>query len=526
METVILMSAYNADFHREKAVRTSAELLRDSGIAFFPLDIRRLLKNSFSHQIKLIPYKELGEISLKESADGITDPRTLSKDGFCMRVRDVLIDLGSGPVTSNIWNIYYNESSLQERIRFTLLHELGHVFLGHHQLLGMDSTAGVESMPEYREADNQADQFSINALAPAPAVARLLREHGFTCMKNGLEWRITNRNAPFLQNLGLDPDPVQLIMTAFQISRAAAATRLRELNSELQIWQQLDPELYTFIEGIGHRSGWYCWVCSTRRRTASAYCPGCGKGWSYEYKDFGRPSRPVMGLRRNGQFEFCSVCGNSSYPEDAAYCPVCGSPVINECENAHYTDGDFIRSGMYVVRGTHRCRPTDIYCGKCGVLTVFGAQHGPRKNLWLPQSQERCRTKGTLYPQSLETENGRLLACPSCGSTRTIRDGRYCAECMQPMENSCTGGSGSHHVCDPNDRYCSVCGQPTLFQEAGFLPDYTNTETYRMLRDAEAGDYTRSTVQILIMPDGTTQLLKQEANEWQASESSPQERQG
>ena len=97
METVILMSAYNADFHREKAVRTSAELLRDSGIAFFPLDIRRLLKNSFSHQIKLIPYKELGEISLKESADGITDPRTLSKDGFCMRVRDVLIDLGSGP---------------------------------------------------------------------------------------------------------------------------------------------------------------------------------------------------------------------------------------------------------------------------------------------------------------------------------------------------------------------------------------------------------------------------------------------
>lgn len=38
-----------------------------------------------------------------------------------MRVRDVLIDLGSGPVTSNIWNIYYNESSLQERIRFTLL---------------------------------------------------------------------------------------------------------------------------------------------------------------------------------------------------------------------------------------------------------------------------------------------------------------------------------------------------------------------------------------------------------------------
>ena len=507
METDILMSVSKLCFHREKAVRTSAELLRNSRIAFFPLDIRRMLKSSFSHQIKLIPYKELDGASPKDETNEIADPRTLSKDGFCMRIQDVLIDLGNGPVTSSIWNIYYNESSLQERIRFTLLHELGHVFLGHHQLLGMDSTAGMENMPQYREADNQADQFSINALAPAPAVARLLREHGFSCMQNGLKWRITNRNAPFLQNLGQEPDPVQLIMTAFHISRIAAVTRLRELNIELQIWQQLDPELYTYVEQIGHRSGWFCWVCNTRRRTSSLYCPGCGKGWSYEYKDMGRHSRPVIGLRKNGQFEFCSVCGNSDYPEDASFCPVCGSPVINECEDAHYTDGDFIRSGMHVVRGTHRCRPTDIYCGKCGVLTAFGAQHGPRKNLWLPQSQERCRMMGTRYPHILETENGKLKVCPSCGSPRTIRDGRYCADCMQPMENSCAGDSESHHARSPNDRFCTVCGQPTLFLQSGFLPDYASTETYKALCSAEKRTQTQDAFQILIMPDGTTQLL-------------------
>ena len=507
METDILMSVSKLSFQREKAVRTSAELLRNSGIAFFPLDIRRMLKSSFSHQIRLIPYKDLDGTSSKGETHEAADPRTLSKDGFCMRIRDVLIDLGSGPVTSHIWNIYYNESNLQERIRFTLLHELGHVFLGHHQLLGMDSTAGMENLPQYREADNQADQFSINALAPAPAVARLLREHGFSCMKNDLEWRITDRKAPFLQNLGQDPDPVQLIMTAFHISRIAASTRLRELNSELQIWQKLDPELYTCIERISHRSGWFCWVCNTRRRTPSPYCPGCGKGWSYVYRDLGRPSRPVMGLRKNGQFAFCSVCGNSSYPEDASHCPVCGSLVINECDNIHYSDGDFIRSGMQVIRGTHRCRPTDIYCGKCGVLTTFGSQHGPRKNLWLPQSQERCRTKDTIYSQILETESGRLKTCPACGSTRTIRDGRYCADCKQPMENCCTGGTGSHHACGPNDRFCTVCGQPTLFLQSGFLPEYDKTETYKALRHAETRKQTQDPVQILIMPDGTTQLV-------------------
>lgn len=148
-----MMSESKLSFQREKAVRTSAELLRNSGIAFFPLDIRRMLKSSFSRQIRLIPYKNLDAASLREGADETADPRTLSKDGFCMRIQDMLLDLSSGPVISNVWNIYYNESSLQERIRFTLLHELGHVFLGHHQLLGIDSTAGMENLPQYREAD-------------------------------------------------------------------------------------------------------------------------------------------------------------------------------------------------------------------------------------------------------------------------------------------------------------------------------------------------------------------------------------
>ena len=292
-------------------------------------------------------------------------------------------------------------------------------------------------------------------------------------------------------------------MTAFQISRIAAVTRLRELKSDLQIWEQLDPELYAWLEQIGHRSGWFCWVCHTRRRSPSPYCPGCGKGWSYEYMDPGRPSRPVMGLRKNGQFAFCSVCGNADYPQEASHCPVCGSPIINPCENEHYSDGDFIRSGMQVVRGTHRCRPTDIYCGKCGVLTTFGSQHGPRKNLWLPQSRERCRVMDTLYPMPLPTEDGRLRACPACGSTRTLRQGRYCAQCMQPMENSCTGG----HTCAPNDRFCTRCGQPTLFLQSGLLPEYTDTEAYLALRRAEARPQRHKTASLLIMPDGTTQLV-------------------
>ena len=368
------MSVYSDQcFNREKAVLLSAELLRDAGVAFFPIDVKRLLA-SF-RQLYLFPYSTIGDRSDPEKRAAAIAALP-SKDGFCTRIHDVLIDFGDGPVDGYNWNIYYNDSSLEARIRFTLMHELGHVLLGHHQTLNTDTITGKEDDPEYRAADAQADQFSINILAPAPAVFQLLKEHGFSCLKaTGGRWKLTNRNAPFLRYLGKLPDPVELITVAFGLSQAAAERRLAELNDELAIWLDLDERLYHFITGMAHRSGWYCWVCNTRRRTTSPYCPGCGKGWDYIYKDHGRFSRPVMSLRKNGQFAFCSVCGNTEFPDDAAFCPVCGCPVINECENAYHTDGDFIRSGMHIVRGTHRCRPTDIYCGTCGVLTAFGAQH-------------------------------------------------------------------------------------------------------------------------------------------------------
>ena len=504
------MSAYD-DFNRRKAVQLSAELLRDAGVAFFPIDIHHLL-SAFNHQIYTFPYSALEKSSEQISGTNRVDPRALSKDGFCTRIRDVLIDFGTQSTTGNIWNIYYNDKSIESRKRFTLLHELGHVLLGHHQLLNTDTIMGTENDPEYRAADAQADQFSINALAPAPAVLRLLKNHGFSfSARSEVPWKLRNRNALFLRNLGKVPDPEQLIMAAFGLSNAAAHRRLQELKYELDIWSDIDPELYAEIEKIGHRSGWYCWVCHTRRRTTSAYCPGCGKGWDYEYRDFGKFSRPVIGLRKTGQFDFCAVCGNTAFTKTALSCPVCGNPVVNECENAHHTDGDFIRSGMKVVRGTHRCRPTDIYCPTCGVLTTFGAQHGPSKNMWLPGNKSaRCRIKGTSYPATLPTVKGKLQSCPACGSTQTIREGRYCADCRQPLENSCSPVAGQSHSCDPNDRFCQVCGQPTLFFQAGFLPDYKETDTYSRLCSAEKSAGITQIGRLVINTDGTTYPLDQE----------------
>jgi hypothetical protein len=233
------------------------------------------------------------------------------------------------------------------------------------------------------------------------------------------------------------------------------------------------------------------------------YCPGCGKGFHYEFKDFGKFSRPVMGLRKNGQFEFCSVCGNEDFPEDAEFCPICGNSVVNECENAFQTDGDFIRSGMEIIRGTHRCRPSDIYCGTCGVLTAFGRRHGPKENMWLSNpTSDRCRTMKTRYPEVIPTDDGRLLKCPACGSTRTMRDGRYCADCKQPLQNVCDSEGKGAHSCGANDRYCSICGKPTIFHRAGWLTEYTETSEFAELLSAEKHGMKEHASRLLIQPDG------------------------
>lgn len=511
-------------FGRVKAVRAAAELLRCIGTAFFPLEHENVVSR-FKGQILLFTYEAIKDKGALQAAGLNIDPKDVSKDGFCLRLQDSLIRSGEVNLPGSKWNVFYEDNSQPARIRFTLMHEIGHIMLGHHQQLEADALIGLEGDPRYRLADAQADAFSISALAPAPAVYRLLHGHGFSCViRKGLpSWELTDPDALFLRNLGNPPNPEELVMTAFGLSQAAAHRRLMELASDMKLWDRMDPELYAAVENIPHRSGWYCHVCNTRRRTSSLYCPGCGAHHYYEYKDFGKFSPPVIGLRENGQFEFCSVCGNDQYPEDALFCPICGCPIVNECENAYTTDGDFIRSGMWVVRGTHRCKASDIYCGKCGVVTAFGRRYGPKENMWTKHSKERRRMAGTRYPRVFDVKDGRLQACPACGSTRTMRDGRYCADCMQPLQNVCTSGKGEKHFCGLEDRYCPICGQPTVFFQAGFLPEYKESETFQHLLKTEGLRENQKQTPLVIKDDGRIADARKEEQEWLQSVLSQQE---
>jgi len=510
------MSEYNNAFSREEAVQKAAELLRNLGTAFFPLDTGKVL-SVFGKQVQLFTYAALQETTGKGTAEhaipGIDFP-VISRDGFCYRITHVLLRIDGREEEVSVWYIFHDDLGRKTRIRFTLMHELGHILLNHHQRLNTNTLTGMNDDPRYQAADQQADLFSINLLAPAPAVFRLLTVHGYTYVKEKISWMMTNPEAPFLVELGhADLNPEELIMTAFGLSRSAAERRISELPAELQIWKKIDPELYAFTENIPHRSGWYCRICHTRRRTKSLYCPGCGQTHEYEYRDYGLFPKPVMGLRETGQFEFCSVCGNEDLPEDAVFCPICGNPVINECRNASEQAGFLSRWNPDHIRNPHRCRPTDIYCRTCGALTHFGVNRGPTYLYWgLSPGCDRCRALGTRYPAVLEAPNGMLEKCPVCGHTKTIRNGRYCAKCLQPMENVCDSNGKGAHSCGANDRFCRICGSETLFRKEGFLPDYRESEVFGQLMKEEP-QHRKKRIRmnrILILPDGRLRVHGQD----------------
>ena len=100
--------------------------------------------------IILKPYSTLtkGELekSLKES-----------KDGFCLLREETL-----GPFTINQWYIFYNDALPDCRIRFTLMHEIGHIVLDH--------TEGSDL------AESEANFFAKYALAPPPLVNEISPE--------------------------------------------------------------------------------------------------------------------------------------------------------------------------------------------------------------------------------------------------------------------------------------------------------------------------------------------------------------
>lgn len=140
------------EYIKEKVV----QVYKECGVRSFPVDCFAILNH---YNLRTITYQE----AKKNSPDLYTAISGYSKDAFKFRM-----------------TIYYNASNANGRIRFTLMHELGHYVLGH-----------TESTPDNEDA---ADYFASQMLAPRVAI----NKHGCTTSEElhklfGLSYAAANR---------------------------------------------------------------------------------------------------------------------------------------------------------------------------------------------------------------------------------------------------------------------------------------------------------------------------------------------
>lgn len=120
-------------------------------------------------------------------------------------------EVGASILDGDKWYIVYDDTVSKERIRFTIAHELGHIFLGHTLKLGYHARTIDIDKPE---TERQADMFAIRLLVPACVV-----------------W-------------GLNLHTPEEIQEAFHISHAAAKARA----SRMEVLYERDKFLLSSLE--------------------------------------------------------------------------------------------------------------------------------------------------------------------------------------------------------------------------------------------------------------------------------------
>lgn len=121
----------------EQIERKVVELFSKLNVSKAPIDVFEIVK---ALGIKLVKYSEIQGASEQKMA--------ISKDGFCFEFE----------VSENesYWVIAYNDKMPPKRIRFTIMHEVGHIVLDHS---------------EHSElAESEANYFAKYSLAPPPLI--------------------------------------------------------------------------------------------------------------------------------------------------------------------------------------------------------------------------------------------------------------------------------------------------------------------------------------------------------------------
>lgn len=292
-----------------------------------PLKVKALCK-SYSN-IRLIPF------SVHMRHQGLTYKEVLEYCGTSDSCADYYAQ-------HDKYIIYYNDIDKHNivdsnRYRWNIAHELGHILLNHHKNNGKTRIFRSNlTNSEYYYLEKEADYFAQLLLVP------------------------------------------HVVLYAFKIKSASNIKYLCKISDpaskkrfyEYQLWKKningndsYDKPLF-FI--------YYNFIYKKRCRTCNAhliqaqrkFCPICGQKHTLEWGD-GKMIYPKLETDDNGKLLECPICENEEIINDGEYCHICGTYLINKCDDRNYSEDDNNKPCGHILPNNAR------YCPYCGHTSIF-----------------------------------------------------------------------------------------------------------------------------------------------------------
>ena len=398
------------------SLEKSYELLEDAEISEIPIDLNKII-DCFSNEISVKTYSEYmndANCSLQDVIDFFD-----SDLGACSYRHD-----------TNKYIIYYNDVDKTENwIRFTIAHELGHIFIGHHQMYGVDvlSRKGV-GKHKYEELEKEANNFARNLLSPAPLAEQVVMFE-------------KKKNPSTLSDL-------------FSITVPAAEVRLQYISRDLR---DFSNSMLSFFKNTFNPLSIYCPECGVEHEKGTDYCANCGSkslAFGFKYKRLSDSNNSI-------KYSTCIICGHNNFNRHAKFCPICGIPIYNSCSD----------------NKDHEVRLTDYYCSTCGSPTTMKD--------YIKEITEKRGERDMLYDDGVEFDEStmKVKICPKCGNEEFSDNALFCKICGTNLYNDCEGIHTQNfngfddiveiHHNPSNARYCETCGAKTRFFIDGILCDHS-----------------------------------------------------
>lgn len=332
----------------------------------YPVNLLDLI--SKMGNIEIATYHEFAE-EIGTTVDYVANKIGKTTDGFTLN-------------RGNQFIIVYNSDTninIVERIRYTIAHEIGHIFMGHFNDGDTILRRGGLDLKKYNVLEREAETFAHELLVPTYIIdttwsSEYVQETFDVSSQVANNTLTTKAKLPWIK-------PTREVADLYFKQKIFFKKRKLLYYSSTRDENFLNKNiLFLFAK----KTYFFCRACHNVEKIYKQeinFCPICGENSLEKYDDQNyiyfheTKERLLMAyselkVEENGRLnENCPICGNNHVSNN--FCSVCGVSIINKCSGMRKIDSDLNDGYEEDMPCEGPLLGSDRYCPKCGAESTF-----------------------------------------------------------------------------------------------------------------------------------------------------------